>query len=236
MTRAGYAVCVSLCLASATGCVSRPRMCVASDECSSQFSCVAGRCQRTLGVAELQAGTRRVVMLPSTMAYVRRGDGASDGALPPLFTLGREGSEARLYLRFSVPLPPEVNILEAYVLMNRTTAVDSDSAPLTMHAARVVEAWDPRSIAWTFQPRYEDARSAGTSITASGRTLVRVDVREIVGRWRLHDARDQGIVIVADNATPLGVPFAISEASAMGVSSGESSPRLELYLKDKTGK
>ena len=221
-----------------SACAARPCMCVASAECGAGSSCVAGRCQRTAGVPELQANTRRLVVFPEAMAYVRRGEGATGGALPPLFTLGRAADgDARLYLRFSVPLEHDTQIVEAYVLLERSRALESDGLPLALRAARVIEPWEPRSIAWAFQPRYEETRTAGAPVP-SGRALVRVDVRDIVQRWRLRDRRDHGIVLLTDGASPTGAAFAISEASAMGMeaATGAEGPRLELYVKGPTAR
>jgi non-ribosomal peptide synthetase component F len=89
---------------------------------------------------------------------------------------------------------------------------------------------------------------------AAGR-LVRVDVRELVLRWRLHEQADHGIAVVADATSATGMAFALSpveenddsiELSARGapVFGGAhepsrdsertrevSGPRLELYVK-----
>ena len=222
----------------ASACVARPRMCVASAECASGSSCVAGRCQRTAGIPEVQNDTRRLVLAPVAMAYVRRGEGATGGALPPIVTLGRESDgDARLYLRFAVPFEPETRVVEAYLMLHKSRALESDGPPIALRAARVVEAWDPRSIAWPFQPKYEEARTAGAPVP-SGRELVRIDVRAIVERWRQRDRRDQGIVILAERETPLGAAFAVSEASVMGDESalGAAGPRLELYVKGQVAR
>ncbi|WP_394851238.1 DNRLRE domain-containing protein [Pendulispora rubella] len=233
-----------LLLALLPGCVARPRMCVASSECGARQSCVVGRCQDSAGVPLIQKKeVRRLVLDPVAIGYVERGRGATDGALPPIFTLGRSaGGDSRLYLRFAVPpaVAKDTAILEAYVLLDRSLAVQPDPTPLVLHAARVVSPWDPRSISWQFQPRFEDASSGGspaTRVVPAARRVVRVDVRDIVQRWRSRDGRDQGIVIMADNSTEVGMAFALASAgSAAGSAAGNpdadpaSAPRLELYL------
>ncbi|WP_394848748.1 DNRLRE domain-containing protein [Pendulispora brunnea] len=252
-----------LCLASLAfgvlaGCVARPRMCVASSECGARQSCVVGRCQDSTGVPLIQKKeVRRLVLEPVAIGYVQRGRAASEGALPPIFTLGRSaGGDSRLYLRFAVPpaVAKDTAILEAYVLLDRSLAVQPDPTPIVLHAARVVTPWDPRSISWSYQPRIEDASAGGspaTRVVPAARHVVRVDVRDIVQRWRSRDARDQGIVIVADNSTEVGMAFALASGGSSGGSSAGSSgagnagggsgaeaadsapsmsPRLELYL------
>ena len=234
------------------GCVARPRMCVASSECGARQSCVVGRCQDSAGVPLIQKKeVRRLVLDPVAIAYVQRGRGATDGALPPIFTLGRSaGGDSRLYLRFAVPpaVAKDATILEAYVLLDRALAVQPDPTPIVLHAARVVSPWDPRSISWSFQPRVEDASAGGspaTRVAPTARHLVRVDVRDIVQRWRSRDARDQGIVIEADNATDVGMAFALASSSGSSGGTGSSDgaefsqaspPRLELYLAPETAR
>jgi hypothetical protein len=158
------------------GCVSAARMCSLPSECGPQAACVAGRCQRTTGTPTIQE-TRRLVVDPVAVAYVRSVDSPREGALPTSFTLGREGDgEARLYLRFQVPLAKETTVVEAYLLLERADVLDADPGPITLHATRVVDAWDPRTISWARQPRIEETRSPVTTVTSSGRVRVRVDV------------------------------------------------------------
>jgi hypothetical protein len=161
------------------------------------------------------------------MAYVRRGNGASRGALPSTFVLGRESDgEARLFLRFSIPLVRETNVYEAYLVLARSSAVEPDPAALTLHVARIVEAWDPRSISWGMQPRVEETRLPSTTVTPNGRRLVRLDVKDLVLRWRQHDPQDQGMVVVASGTTSSGMAFAFAPSGEE-----EPPPRLELYIK-----
>jgi hypothetical protein len=206
----------ALLLLPATACVARPRMCSGPTECGTEAACVAGRCQRNDAVAALQSA-RRVLVQPSAVAYIRRGEGATGGALPALLTLGRAAEgEARLLLRFSIPATP--NIIEAYVLLERSDAVDIDPSPIALHAARIVDPWDARSVSWARGPAIEETRSPFTTVAPTAGSLVRVDVRDLVQRWRARDVHDQGIAIVAEGSTPVGVAFA-------------PAPRLELYVK-----
>jgi hypothetical protein len=200
-------------------------MCTASSECVTQSSCVAGRCQpEKPNVKPAIDAARRVVVRPTDVAYLRRGDGPSDGALPPLFALGRDS--AVLMMRFSVPLPATANIVEAYVVLRRSDAVDDDPAPISLHATRIVDGWEPRSISWAQQPRLVDTRAPATVVEPGGASLVRLDVRDLVRQWPKHDPRDQGIAIVAETNTRTGTTFAFR---ASGVADVE--PYLELYLR-----
>ena len=206
-------VMVALGLAS-SGCVSAARMCSLPSECGPQAACVAGRCQRTAGTPTIQQ-TRRLVVDPVAVAYVRSVDSPREGALPTSFTLGREGDgDARLYLRFQVPLAKETTVVEAYLLLERADVADADPGPITLHATRIVDAWDPRTISWARQPRLEETRSPVTTVTSSGRVRVRVDVKDLVQRWRSHDRKDQGIALVADTRTETGIAFSFASGGA----------------------
>jgi hypothetical protein len=199
-------------------------MCTASSECATQSACVAGRCQPDKpNVKPAVDAARRLVVHPIDMAYLRRGDGPSGGALPPLFALGRDS--AVLMMRFSVPLPANANIVEAYVVLRRSDAVDDDPAPISLHATRIVDGWEPRSISWALQPRVVEARTPATVVEPGGPSLVRLDVRDLVRQWPKHDPQDQGIAIGADTETRTGTTFAF-RASAFDVE-----PYLELYLR-----
>ena len=218
------------------GCAPRPRMCTASSECATQSACVAGRCQPDRpNVKPAVDAARRLVVRPTDVAYLRRGDGPSGGALPPLFALGRDS--AVLMMRFSVPLPATANIVEAYVVLRRSDVVDDDPAPISLHATRIIDGWEQRSISWALQPRVVDARAPATVVEPGGPSLVRLDVRDLVRQWPKHDPRDQGIAIVADNETRTGTTFAFRAVGVVGTADSRSSsaadvePYLELYLR-----
>lgn len=214
------------------GCAARPRMCTASSECATKLACVAGRCQpQGAAVKPAVDAARRLVVRPADVACVRRGATASGGGLPAVVSLGRDS--AMLLLRFRVPLAPTVNVVEAYVVLRRSEAVDDDPEPISLHAARVAEPWDSRSIAWGRQPRVVDGRSPTTLVEPGGPSLVRIDVRDLVRRWPRRDPADQGLAILAADETPTGATFALRAA---GVDPGPSStvdpePYLELYVR-----
>ena len=197
----------------ASACVPRPRMCTASSECGDKSACVAGRCQVEKATMKPAVDSaRRLVVRPVDMAYVKTGDGPSGGALPTVFALGRDGG--KLFLRFSVTVPPPANIVEAYVVLRRSAAVDDDPAPVSLHATRIVESWSAGSVQWAIQPRTSEARSPSTVVEPGGSPLVRVDVRELVRHWARRDPKDQGIAIVSDNETRTGTTFALTAVGA----------------------
>lgn len=140
-------------------------------------------------------------------------------------------------MRFSVALPTTANVVEAYVVLRRSDAVDDDPAPISLHATRIVEAWEGRSISWALQPRALDSRTPATLVEPGGPSLVRLDVRELVRQWPKHDPRDQGIAVVADNETRTGTTFAFRSVGSGGSERSSSSsaadlePYLELYVR-----
>jgi hypothetical protein len=155
---------------------------------------------------------RRWVVAPSDLAFVKRGDSATGGSLPPLFSLGR--SNGVLFLRFSVALPANANVIEAYVCLRRATAVDDDPAPSVLHATRIIDSWEGRSTSWAYQPRVREARTPSTIVEPGGPGLVRVDVRDLVRQWAKRDQNDQGIAIIAENESHTGMTFALTSVGA----------------------
>ena len=242
-------------------CIERDRLCATTWECGATAACVAGRCQpvikddagRILPPAISSPLVRRVIAMPADIAYVSaRAASAGDGPanLPPVLLLGRSGDSAALLLRFSVPMAEDETVIEAYVLLDRADVVESDPQPISLHAARIIDAWDERSISFERQPRWEETGSPAAIVTGAGRPLVRIDVRSLVKHWRERDPRDQGIAVVADATSRTGMAFAATapvadegSASMLGSSDNESSgnarwapapPRLELYLRAGT--
>ncbi len=231
-------------------CVVRPRLCASMTECGATESCIAGRCQPKKGTTAIAAPqVRRVVLSPLDLAYVTVHErAASPSDVPPIVMLGRRGDGAALLLRFSAPIAPDDDVIEAYVLLDRADSVQSDPQPISLHAARIIDAWDGRSISWEKQPRWEESGSPGTIVSGAGRPLTRIDVKDLVTRWKMRDPRDQGIIIVADDTSTTGMAFAATSdvadqgpTSMLGASTEEtrwvaSPPRLELYLRPAQGK
>jgi hypothetical protein len=237
-------------LSSSAACVPRARMCTASSECSDKSACVAGRCQLDKATVKPAVDSaRRIVVRPVDIAYVKSGDAASGGALPSVFVLGKDGG--KLFLRFAVTIPSNANIVEAYVVLRRSTVVDDDPAPVSLHATRIVESWSGGSMSWALQPRSTESRSPSTLVEPGGSGIVRLDVRELVRQWARHDPTDQGIAVIAENETRSGSTFALSNLGApqstpsavgldlnsssrpatVGVVSPDVEPFLELYVR-----
>jgi hypothetical protein len=234
-------------------CVERDRLCAGTSECGTTSMCIAGRCQptvkddagRVLPPAISSPLVRRVVAAPTDIAYVSAHEEGNPADLPPILLLGRSGDAAALFLRFAVPIATDEAVVEAYVLLDRSDAVDVDSQPISLHATRIIDAWDGRSISFERQPRWEETGSPGAIVTGSGKPLVRIDVRDLVKHWKARDPRDQGIAVVADDTSRTGMAFAATAAvldqgphSMLGTETDDktaawvgTSPRLELYLR-----
>lgn len=204
------------------GCVPPPRMCASEGDCGAQASCVAGRCVAHAGVPAI-ATARRLLFAPVDVAYVRRGDDGDVGT-PALVMLGRDDGAMAL-LRFSVPLSPEAKVLEAYLVLERPPGIEIDPAPVSVHAACVLDAWDARSTSWARQPRIEDIGAPVTEISPASGPLVRIDLRPIVQRWRRRTVSDQGVAVIAASKSVTGMAFALAP---WGQGRG---PMLELYVK-----
>lgn len=212
-------------------------MCAASNDCAGESACVAGRCQAEGATTKpVIDSARRLVVRPVDIAYIKRGDGPSSGALPPVFVLGKDGG--KLLLRFSVTVPSMASVVEAYVVLRRSAVVDDDPAPIFLHATRIVDAWEGGSASWAIQPRSAETRSPSTVVEPGARSLVRLDVRGLVRNWARRDPADQGIAIVADSETRSGATFALTATEAVSggptwasEAAADVEPYLELYVR-----
>ena len=122
----------------------------------------------------------------------------------------------------------------------RTRAwVDVDPAPIALHAARITTPWDGASVSWAMQPAVEEVGLPVTRVQPGSGGLVRLDVRDLVQRWRRRSRDELGIAIVTDVASGEGMPFALTPADAvrdradpiLGTARQAAGPRLEVYVK-----
>ena len=101
-------------------------------------------------------------------------------------------------------------------MLERPRALDTGlCAGRVLHATRILDPWDARSLAWGRAPRLDDARLPATTID-DARRIVRVDVAPLVRRWRLHSPDDQGLAILADRSSATGMAFAVADGSGAG--------------------
>lgn len=175
--------------------------------------------------------TRRLLYDPVDAAFVRRHAGPE--GTPALVTLG-SGDGALVLLRFSIDLPPESQIVEAFVLLERAMNVDAEPVPIALRTARVAEAWDGRWVSWAHQPRLDESGGPITRVEPAGGSFVRVDVRNLVQRWRKRGRDEFGIAVESDAPGRAGVTFALAAGPASSEGEGPvayQGPRLELYVK-----
>ena len=202
-------------LALGLSCAPPPRMCAQESDCGAQASCVAGRCVVHGATAAID-NARRVLVDPVDVGWVQQGDERLATTTPAVATIGRAGAPGIAYLRFSLPLAPEVKVLEAYVLIERAIDMDGDPVPILLHAARVTSRWDSRSLSWAHQPTVEEVGAPVTVVTASAGPVVRVDVRDIVQRWRRRDRDELGLALVADGQSETGIALALGPTDVEG--------------------
>jgi hypothetical protein len=215
-----FVALASLASLASAACARRPAMC--SRTCGppgrddASYACVSGECLRAGAVPAVGAldrfgmyQARRLVLEPIAIARLAPGD--RRGELAPVATLGRtRDAGSMLLLRFALDLPPGTSVLEAHVVLDRAPSTDTDTAPVALRAARIVDPWDARSIAWGRAPRLDDAHLPVTTID-DPRAAVRLDVGPLVRRWRRHEPDDQGIAIVADRTSPTGIALATAD-------------------------
>jgi hypothetical protein len=194
-------------------------MCTSAGECGATSSCVAGRCVAS-GAVPAIATARRLLYAPVEVAYLRRGEARG---VPAIATLGGSDGAVAL-LRFSVPLPPEATVLEAYLLLERATDVDADPEAVALHAARIVEPWDVHSVSWARRPRIEEVGAPVTRVPPASGPWVRLDLREIVQRWRRRGSGDFGLAVVAERSS--SAPASAGVAVALAPAPGRADPVL----------
>jgi hypothetical protein len=115
--------------------------------------------------------------------------------------------------------------------------MDSDPVPVALHAVRIVEPWDSESVTWARQPRVADVGAPLTRVRPASGPLVRIDVRDIVSRWRRRERDEFGVMVLSDDKSPSGMPFALRPLPARadpfleGSTPALTGPVLELYVK-----
>ena len=170
-----------------------------------------------------------MVFFPVDMAYVGSAPYTRDAATAVLGS--PRDAHAAILLRFAAPLPSETNVLEAYLLLERQASAASDPWPVALRAARIADAWDGRSVSWALRPRLEDIGAPVTRVSPSGGPLVRLDVRALVQRWRVRSGDDFGVAVVAEEASPEGMAFALVPLPSADPRTAFVGPRLEVYVK-----
>jgi hypothetical protein len=211
-----WASALGLCgVASAVACVQAPRMCISQPDCGMEASCVAGRCLRRGAVAAVVTA-RRWLYAPVDVALVASGTGPNASSTQPsgLAALGR-GDGALVLFRFAIDLPPEAKVLEAYLLLREAGDVDADPEPIALHAVRVAQRWEGRSVTWAQKPQIVEVGAPVTRVFPfTGRT-VRLDVHDIVQRWRRRPNEDFGIAVIAEGRSTTGITFALEPVPAV---------------------
>jgi hypothetical protein len=210
-------------------------MCNAAS-CGAGAACVANRCQSDAGAAAL-VHTRRFVLDPTEVAFIQRGSARRPGELPASVTLGRASEgPATVLLRFDVP--PDLDLVEAYLLVDPSEDAVAEGHGVPIHAERVIGPWDARSATWTEAPELRDVRAPSACISG-GAVGLRLDVLPLFARPHGAEPPDQGIALLADGLSPRGASVVL----VPGMSSplvGEPAPsdraplhgpRLELYAK-----
>jgi hypothetical protein len=175
-------------------------------------------------------GARRWVVEPVDVACVREAE-MGPGDSEETARLGRADGAAVVLLRFSSALPPDSDVLEAFVLLDRATDVEADPAAISMKAERIVGPWTGTSASWVGRPKLRDVAAPWTNAFPRSGPTVRIDVRSVLAdaaRGESEDLaadRQLGIGIVARGSSPTGLVFALASGRH------GRGPRLELYVK-----
>lgn len=203
-----------LALLGSEACAPRPLMCDRPNQCPSQAACVAGRCEVTSLAPRVRDAERRVFEAEA-VAYVTRDNVLTSGE-------ARLGNGGMLFLRFAPAIAKEAQLIEAYVLVERIED-DANFTPFTLRASPVASPFGAQTIQWSRFPSIGLSRSAETRVFELSPHIVRIDVLDIVQKWR-NGSEAYGIAIES-SGKGRGAPFALSAARA------SFGPRLEVYLR-----
>jgi hypothetical protein len=222
----------------ALACARPSHLCERSTECGT-MACVAGRCQPEAGVPRIMS-TRRLLRLPTKLAALSPRNTGHPAPTGPRATLGE--SDAQLLMDFDINLQPEESVVEAYVLLERADTPTDPSAPISLHATRIVEAWNPGSLSWAQRPSLDTRRTPVSWVRPGQRGVVRIDVLELVRQWRMPARDHHGLAIVSADHSGGGMTFALESGVALAPDVGGGSeapgtilsdrgPCLELYVR-----
>ncbi len=179
----------------------------------------------------------RLLLGATEVAVVESGE-ARPGALPTAVIFGRAGDgDKAILLRFAVPR--DVDILAAYLLVDRADLGGSDGAGVGLHAERIVGSWSGWST-WATGPALVDDHGASIALLRGGPVRVRVDA-SFLSRLPVGEALE-GVALVADTKTREGVAITVASSLSAPLAGDPSSgstdplessraPRLELYVK-----
>jgi hypothetical protein len=215
-----------------------PGTCAGEGSCEAGGQCAAGRCLAR-GAPSGIAAARRLLFDPVDLAYIRRGGGGVP-AVPSSAVLGGPG-DGLVLLRFRAELPPGARVLDAFLLLQRAPGVSAGAAPVELHVAPVLEAWDGNGHggpgtwggSWARAPRVGGRASPVTVVAPGSGAWIRVDVRDVVRRWRERPGEGYGLALVARVPPVPGAQDPGSGAGpglAVALAGGSAAPRLELYV------
>jgi hypothetical protein len=234
--RATMSTALSAALLLAVGCAPRPIVCDAPGACGVASACVALRCVAD-GGSPVSDKSRRFVRDATDVAFLERGGSVRTGELPATVVLGKAGDGPAAVL-FRFDMPRDVEVQEAYLLVERADDGATDGAGVGLHAERVIGPWDARTVTWLNGPELRDDRAPSLILRQGAPRLLRIDVTSLV-KAHPGEPPDQGLALVADRESPTGVTLAtvpdmtsplvgdphVDEGSRL------HAPRLDLYVK-----
>jgi len=201
-------------LVGGAACTPRPLMCDRPNQCPSATMCTAGRCEVSSRAPRIHDAERRIFEVEA-VAYVTREGVAHSGEAPI-------SDGGVLFLQFAPAFPKGAQLVEAYVLLDRAED-DANLIPFTLRASPVASPFSVKTIQWSRFPSIGLSRSAETRIFELTPHTIRVDVLDIVQKWR-DGAEPYGIAIESRGGGRGGGVALSGRGGAFG-------PRLEVYLR-----
>jgi hypothetical protein len=190
--------------------------------CPEGSECLANRCT-LLGADPVAQDTRRLVLVPTTMAVVGALDRDPSSELGAAVTFGSASGGAALYLEFAPTWKQNRGIESAFIVLDPMPGTRRGPEDVEIDAWRIGERWSPGALSWLDKPELSPPTASGIARAAPPMPL-RVDVTAIAMHLAEHAQNDHGIALTAGGGSDVGVSFATG-------ASGGNAPRLELYVR-----
>jgi len=199
-----------------------PKICAATAPCTAGSSCVVGRCR---GDGTLPAARNAPLLQfePTTIASLSaRGEVSTNESLGDALTLGRASDgEAMWLFRFALTLPDDARIQRALLVLDPLPGCEKRPGRMKLEVSNVLSAWSADTLR-SQRPKIGLPMRALDAPVVPARIL-RVDLTELVMRWREHRRRYHGLALIAHGDSATGACFSTGQSAGRG-------PRLEVLL------
>lgn len=209
---------------------SRTVACASDLDCGGSTSCDQSQCVSPSSVRSPDLRPRRIAIFPrddGTVSSASCCRTASFGGHDLLVVGGNgQGGAYRSYLRFELPSLPHEEVVRARLLLTTQPRWCVGDEPFELLVYAVSNGWSQSGLSWQGQPGGTGAPVGRTVVRPTHSGEVVLDLTEIVRRWSLRAAPNQGLVIrAASERTSSRIAWFSSETSATDLR-----PRLDIEV------